>query len=242
MSYFRNTVVIIGLLCPAGGAHAFSTPEGQCLHGRYAAAAKYDRCEQNAVGKLFAGSEQELVKFWKALGKCRTKYVAVWEKLRAQAAGTGSTCDAPRFAVANGTVTDNLTNLQWEQKADDDTVHNVGDTHTWNGGTPYEAADGTVFTGFLASLNGGSCFAGHCDWRLPTRAELQTILAEGYPCGAVPCIDEATFGPTDGDGYWTSTPYVTSPTSAWVVVFTGATVIAQSKNNIAPARAVRGGL
>ena len=54
------------------------------------------------------------------------------------------------------------------------------------------AADGSLFETFLATLNGGdyyspsvgqdvsagvgTCLANHCDWRIPTVAELQTIV------------------------------------------------------------------
>jgi hypothetical protein len=78
----------------------------------------------------------------------------------------------------DGTVTDTLTGLQWEKKANSDNSQNLADPHdadnyyTWS--VTGEAADGTVFTAFLATLN-NTCFAGHCDWRLPTRAELLTI-------------------------------------------------------------------
>jgi len=69
---------------------------------------------------------------------------------------------------------------------------------------------------FLGTLNNGTstdgttsngCFAGHCDWRLPTIVELQTLLLQPYPCRTSPCIDQAVFAPTVALGYSSATTY-----------------------------------
>ena len=88
------------------------------------------------------------------------------------------------------------------------------------------AADGTAFTSFLAKLNAcsspdgttiGGGFAGHCDWRLPTYAELESIFdfdacfIEGRAC--VPAI----FGPTAQYYYWSSISH--GPDEAFFVDF-----------------------
>jgi hypothetical protein len=90
----------------------------------------------------------------------------------------GTSCDRPRFTIGAETVLDNLTGLEWERKTDDGSIHDVGRRFTWSttdDGNEQDA-DGTVFTELLSTLN-ADCFASHCDWRLPTRAELPTILA-----------------------------------------------------------------
>lgn len=147
------------------------------------------------------------------------------------ASGIASMLSGVRFVDnGDGTVTDTHTCLTWEKKDNLDEVvdpnnpHDADNKYTW--GTP-TAASGTVFSDFLYRLNycvsngvdpisGG--FSGHCDWRLPSLFELQTI--QGTLPGAVPpfpcdsslvCIDPI-FGPTQPgatsfDGY-----YLTSTT------------------------------
>ena len=138
----------------------------------------------------------------------------------------------------DGTVTDNSTGLQWEKKDGADGVANLADPHdvdnnyvwTISPSPPPYAADGPAFTDFLSRLNActssdGStvtaAFAAHCDWRLPTIAELQTIVdlsAAGCGSGS-PCIDPI-FGPTAASRpYWSSTTVASDPSSALHVVF-----------------------
>jgi hypothetical protein len=129
-----------------------------------------------------------------------------------------SGCFATRFVDnGDGTVTDHQTGLQWEKKDNLDSTANTADPHDADNTYTWTASgtepDGTAYTDFLAKLNNGNsidgttitgCFAGHCDWRLPTSAELQTILLAAYPCATSPCIDPA-FGPTQSNFYWSAT-------------------------------------
>jgi hypothetical protein len=123
--------------------------------------------------------------------------------------------------------------------------------YTWNAFPqpfPHAPADGQAFTIFLAALNSGGCFAGQCDWRLPTLAELETILQAmtPSPCDTSPCIDEEVFGPTVAIYYWSDTTYVNKESSssayAWTVNFDDGGVIPFAKNFAMSVRAVRGGL
>jgi len=106
----------------------------------------------------------------------------------------------------DGTVTDDSTGLMWEKKTyDTNGVHHVNYAYSWSqpevtGTEP----DGTAFTVFLRILN-ESRFAGHSDWRLPTRQELLSIV----DASRIPRINEV-FGPTNFSWgpptcwYWTS--------------------------------------
>ncbi len=171
---------------------------------------------------------------------------------------TSTTTTTLRFVDnGDGTVTDHQTGLIWEQKvAGSGCLHCVDDTYTWSSsGT---APDGTAFTSFLNTLNGGATgvgncvdngtfpatgttggFNGDCDWRLPTIVELKTIVAVG--CASHPCIDPV-FGPTAGDFYWSSTTSSGAPNSAWVVYFGNGSVNFDGKTFPGHfVRAVRGG-
>jgi len=165
----------------------------------------------------------------------------------------------PRYVDnGDGTVTDNLTGLMWEEQttACGGEVTCYTNLYTWSAsGT---AADGTLFTTFLSRLNGGnyyspsaahdvspflydSCFANHCDWRIPTAPELKTIVeltASGCSSGS-PCIDTA-FGPTQTALYWSYSSWTGAANYAYASDFqVGSTDRVVPKANGAGARAVR---
>lgn len=230
------------LLTMAAFAGAKVPPEQQCQKSRYEAAAKYAQCQSKALGQHFAVND--LAKLQPILSKCRVKYTSTYLKLQKKALGTGSTCDAPRFVDNDdGTVTDNLTGLDWEQKVDTASIHVKSATYTWF----------NTYNSFLAGVSSFgineeqppdfiACFGGRCDWRLPTVAELQTILSEPFPCTTSPCIN-AAFGPTaTNEDYWSATTLADNTTYAWGVFFGTGEVSYGLKNGINAVRAVRGGL
>lgn len=175
----------------------------------------------------------------------------------------------PRFVDnGNGTVTDHQTGLTWEKKLvendfqgncdaesqADRSIHCVNNAYQWS--SSGSDADGGLFTDFLERINAALstspdgvtvadvCFAGHCDWRVPNIAELQTILAP-CPGGGAPCIDPI-FGPTAADPtapdpYWSSTSFASLSDVAWDLQFNGGGRTAGSKSNGFRVRAVRGG-
>ena len=149
---------------------------------------------------------------------------------------------APRSYTDNGdgTITDDVTGLMWEKLSLDGSIHNVNNTYTWS----------AALTTKIATLNSGN-FAGHNDWRLPNRLELETLVDADR---SSPCIDPVfnTIGPpgctvitcsfTQTNTYWTSTTYKVTPTSAWFVYFNFGQVDVSAKSNSTYVRAVRGGL
>jgi hypothetical protein len=235
-SLLAVTLVVASGLAGVDVLHGAPDPEALCQKGRYAAWAKYAACEAKTlakVGGIFPDAEK--------LAKCRTKHAASWSKLQAKAAGSGSTCDNPRYDTtsAPGTVVDRLTGLQWTQSTDDGGVLDKDNAYLW--GVTLTGADGPLFTTFLATLTGG-CFAGQCDWRIPTRAELQTILSDAYPC-PTPCIDQAVFGTTNAIwAHWASTSSAVDPNEAWYVNAFGEVGATLKSVASTSGRAVRGGL
>jgi len=98
----------------------------------------------------------------------------------------------------DGTVTDNVTGLMWQQTVP------AGTYYTWSQAVAY-----------CPTLN----LAGHSDWRLPSRIELVSLVDFGVSSGAT---INATYFPSTPAGYfWSSSPVAGSPSGAWSVAFGG---------------------
>ena len=131
----------------------------------------------------------------------------------------------------DGTISDRKTGLMWEKKTGEaggpsnpGDVHDVNNRYTWSASG--KNGDGTAFTVFLRTLNGcgTTCFAGNCDWRLPSIHELKEIVDHSAPgCGkrTAACINPifAPTGPMQQRFYWSGTSDADEPGDARGVVF-----------------------
>jgi hypothetical protein len=158
------------------------------------------------------------------------------------ACGTGcaldtSGCHATRFSDnGDGTVSDNYTGLMWEKKvAGSGCSHCVDDLYDWYTAMNDWISEANGWSGDGSTQSG---LGGHTDWRMPTSAELQTILDCSF---GLPCIDPV-FGPTQSYYYWSSTTYSGIPDNAWDVGFYNGYVLYDYKLDNGFVRAVRGGL
>jgi hypothetical protein len=176
--------------------------------------------------------------------------------------GAGSDGDLQKGVAQNyvdngdGTITDTKTGLMWEKKSDDGSIHDKDTTYTWGQDTSPYSMNGTMVTTFLAALNTGSGFAGHTDWRLPNRRELESIVnlentspavsaAFNTNCGAdssgnAGCMVTAC-SCTVPDYYWSSSTDALSPQNAWIVYFGDGNIATPDKTHSYYVRAVRGG-
>ena len=166
-----------------------------------------------------------------------------------------SECFTSRYVDnGDGTISDNETGLMWAKKSDDGSIHDMDNRYTWGVLTisPYPPI-GTAFAVYLALLNGsagGACFAGHCDWRLPTIEELQGLVVWSAasttidPIFKSPCTPGCTVTEcscTQSSFYWSASTEQSFPTVAWYVFFGSGHNSVFDKTGDYHVRAVRSG-
>lgn len=122
-------------------------------------------------------------------------------------------------------VRDNVTELIWENKTDDGSIHDKDNT--------YYYWDFPVFIATLNSLN----FGGYSDWRIPTITELSGLVDSNIP-NPGPLINTTYFPNTMMDWYWSSTPY---ESTIFIMVNFGNGSVNIAPGGMSYIRAVRGG-
>jgi hypothetical protein len=111
---------------------------------------------------------------------------------------------------SNGTVTDTVTGLMWDQ---------CSWGQTWTAGPSCGGSASTQ--NWAAALNlavtaNNAHHRGYSDWRLPNKDELESLV--DIADATSPVIDTTVFLNTPGAAFWSSTVYQPNPTiSAWSV-------------------------
>jgi hypothetical protein len=114
----------------------------------------------------------------------------------------------------DGTVTDNVTGLMWQQAV-------PATKSAW--------ADAVAYCQALT-------LAGHGDWRLPSMIELASIVDYGREN---PSIDPTCFPSTPASWFWSSSLFAGSSSSAWSVYFSSGGVSDNVVSNTLSVRCVR---
>ena len=157
-------------------------------------------------------------------------------------------------------VLDKVTGLMWEVKNTDktpDNLHHVADQFTWYNSNP------RVNGGDIGNWNhqGDSCYGytsgkprtychieqfasrvnkqglcGFNDWRVPSRAELTSLIHFGQ---FQPAIEKSYFPHTLSTFYWVTDPVPARPIEAWSVDFEFGTTSPLRKTDLRPVRLVR---
>lgn len=130
----------------------------------------------------------------------------------------------PRFsAVADGTVTDELTGLSWGADAN---AISTRDPQFDAGGNRDGRVSWQRALDYVAKLNKEN-YLGHNDWRLPNVNELASLLnAEETASG---WLNRMGFTNVQSAGYWSSTGVAANKGDAWAVDFGEGTTFAAHK-------------
>jgi hypothetical protein len=128
----------------------------------------------------------------------------------------------------DGTVSDLVTHLMWQQR-----VPSTGGASD-DGNLTWAEADATCGSLVLAS---------HTDWRLPTQIELVSLVdysnfGEGQGHAHAP-VDESVFPDTPADAFWSSTRHAGSAAEAWTVYMDVGFTYAYDVTTVGKVRCVR---
>ena len=131
----------------------------------------------------------------------------------------------------DGTATDTTTGLVWMRCALGQEWHSVDETCIGDADEDYD---------WKAALDAAQDkeFAGHTDWRLPNKNELESIVERR--CSS-PAINAAVFPDAPAAWFWSSSPYANNTSAAWAVDFDGGNVLWSSRLLNDQVRLVRAG-
>ncbi|MBC6906340.1 DUF1566 domain-containing protein [Saccharophagus sp. K07] len=163
-----------------------------------------------------------------------------WDPAGTEAEGTRWSC-----------VRDNVTGLIWEIKESDPShPRYTGHTYRWvldgdeyNGAFPDQSSSGTCGTdscdtqSFVNWVNQNS-LCGFSDWRLPSVAELSSIVVMS---NALPAVDTAYFPDVKEPRFFTNQSLARDPSRAWYIYFSDGSASFTNKGDASHVRLVRGG-
>ena len=139
--------------------------------------------------------------------------------------------DLPASATSWVTVRDNVTNLIWEIKTDDGTIHDKDEKYDWH-------SPSRKISKFINQLNSDG-FGGYSDWRMPTIKELSSLV----DMGRMDLQINEDYFPNMKSTYWSSTDYLRKSNTpmAWIVNFNGGGITLGTTNaSLYQVMAVRG--
>lgn len=130
---------------------------------------------------------------------------------RGQFAGWKAQDSPNSFTVhADGTVDDTRNDLTWQR--------NLPTTYAGCSGKLSAQGDACTWTEATVYCDGLALAGGH--WRLPTKAELESIVDFTFTGETdTSVIDSAVFPGTPNTGFWTASPYKPTSGNSWVVDF-----------------------
>ena len=131
----------------------------------------------------------------------------------------------------DGTVTDTQTGLMWQQCSlgQSGAACATGSATAYNWKQALEAAQ---------AANAGAGSFGYSDWRLPSVAELHSLVEEA--CWS-PAINTTLFPATVSVAYWSASPYAGNASYAWYVNFIAGNEDGNYRGSSYRVRLVRGG-
>ena len=133
--------------------------------------------------------------------------------------------DLPADAAKWVLVRDNVTQLIWEVKTDDGSIHDKDKKYTWQ----------NVKDVFIAAVNAEK-FGGYSNWRMPDIKELASIADLGR---SGPAINTNFFPNTLSSSYWSFPTLANDTGYAWCVYFHSGCLSNNNKSDEYYVRAVR---